>query len=210
MIWHFNRFLLSKLHLLNREDANLLEWHNRILGSDNHNRHCTLEWVSQQFQLTTLDPTITVDTLMDRKRHHFDYLLTWAYAVWMAPYDHYQKRWKYARTKNAPTSTWWLVFSTNSQEDGWLQFPIWHEPSPPPFLGQHGWHGLSHAMHTPHASLPLPKTTSPLIPPTYSILSTPPKPPSLPLVTLHPKPPHLTSLHQGLPPLRTPLCQMAH
>ncbi len=93
MFPHFNRFLLYELHLLNQEDANLLEWHNCILGLVDHN-HCTLEWVSCQFQSSAPNPTITVETLTDCERFHFDFLLTWAYSVWIARYNFYHKRWK--------------------------------------------------------------------------------------------------------------------
>lgn len=43
MFQHFNHFLLSKLHLLNQEEANLLEWHNHILSCMDHDRYCTLD-----------------------------------------------------------------------------------------------------------------------------------------------------------------------
>ncbi len=92
MFQHFNRFLLSELQLLNQEVTNLLKWHNCILGSMDHARHCTLERVSRQFQSSAPDLTIMVETLTDRKRFHFDFPLTWAYSVWIAQHEYYHKR----------------------------------------------------------------------------------------------------------------------
>ncbi len=65
-----------------------------------------LEWISRQFIPDPPDPTTTIDSLLDPAQDQFDFLLTWAYLVWIARYRFYHNRWAYARTKEAPT--WWL------------------------------------------------------------------------------------------------------
>ncbi len=138
MFQYFNCFLLSELHLLNQEDASLHEWHNCTLGTTDHNRRCTLEWVSRQFQSYAPDPTITIDTLTDSERFHFNLLLTWAYSVWIAQYGFYHKGWEYARAKDAPT--WWLDYTTNLLEDDWgTKLPIWYKPPQIPTIAWATW-----------------------------------------------------------------------
>ncbi len=47
---------------LHQQDDHLHLWHNRILGKDNHICHCTLYWVTQQFEQKSPDPTILIDS----------------------------------------------------------------------------------------------------------------------------------------------------
>ncbi len=86
MLRHFTSFLTAELQLLNQEEANLCKWHNRAHWCNDHNRCCTLKWVSKCFVDTIPDPEISVATFMDSEQDHFDLLLTWAYTTWTMQY----------------------------------------------------------------------------------------------------------------------------
>lgn len=199
---HFTRFLTNKLHLLNQEEANLQEWHNRVLGCPDHNRKCTLDWVSRQFLLTPPDPNMTSDSLTVQGQAHFNLLLTWAYSVWMAQYEYYSQRWAYARAKQAPT--WWLDFSVNSVDDRWNQFPTYQEPVTIPTIAWTAWIAWSESRNPLSSRLSPQSNNTPVNPDTleHAFLShmeqPTPNPPSMPNNHVLPVQPAFTAAYQLL------------
>ncbi len=103
---HFNDFLEQELHILYQQEDHLRHWHHRVLGAADHNRRCTLEWVTRQFMHNTPDPTLTVDSLTDIEQEHFNHLLNCAHATYCTRVSYYNDRWSYARDRDAATP--WL------------------------------------------------------------------------------------------------------
>mgnify|MGYP000131295298 CR=1 FL=1 len=126
MFCHFNTFLLDELHILNQQDNHLQQWHNCVLGTEDHIRRCTLDWVHRQFAHNTPNPNIAIDTLTDPERDKFNFLLNWAHAVYTARVSHYNERWTYARDHLAPTP--WLNHAIITNNSHPPNLPAWTEP----------------------------------------------------------------------------------
>ncbi len=82
MFCHFNAFIDQELQILHQQEAHLCHWHKCFLGTNDHFRRCTLEWVAQQFARETPNPNITIDSITGAEHDHFNHLLNWAHTVY--------------------------------------------------------------------------------------------------------------------------------
>ncbi len=137
MFRHFNRFLLDELHILNQQDNHLQHRHNRVLGTKDHTRQCTLDWVHRQFAHDTPDPNIAINTLTDPERDKFNFLLNCTHAVYTARVSHYNEQWTYARDHLAPTP--WLDHAIITNDSQPPNLAAWRDPQYIPDVDSAAW-----------------------------------------------------------------------
>ena len=134
---HFNDFIERELHILYQQEDHLRHWHHRVLGAEDHERRCTLEWVARKFTSDTPNPNLTVDNLTDAERTHFNHLLNCAYATYCSRVSYYNDRWSHAREHNAATP--WLDYDIRPDRDQPPELYEWTDPSWVPNIDWASW-----------------------------------------------------------------------